>query len=390
MAPSGKKVTRKPDQIVDPNNPVNMINQAPFPLSVDSLKRLKIAASLVCYYENVATDLTAANICCLVLKSFEVQMKVFKNRKKEEASPVPKPKKCVTVPKWNASTEIQMKGVFGARNSTLLYLLRLESQVPMPAPTTVTGHSHALGKGSVETGQVMRLSHTHPLYSNNNANVYRKLEETTRGSTCEASIKPFALAQNGRGVYQFLMNQHAGKDKWQATLSNTRESVQQRKWNWTTSYSLENHVNKCINCYVECETAAKYIPDQVPNPETRVQNLLTSIEGCTDPKIAAASTAVRLEQNSMLNDWEKAITHLFPACLVATKARKKRKNVNISPLQVTTADFPFYVLTLSIFTKFSFFSFYLTHPPTKFSIFFLIVTFFLSFHQRRCFLPSQI
>ena len=38
---------KKPDMIQDPNNVANLITQVPFPLSVKSLKRLKIASKLI-------------------------------------------------------------------------------------------------------------------------------------------------------------------------------------------------------------------------------------------------------------------------------------------------------------------------------------------------------
>ena len=37
----------------------------------------------------------------------------------------------------------------------------------------------------------------------------------------------------------------------------------------------------------------------------------------------------------MLADFEKAVAHLLPACPVAAKVAKKRKNVNISGLGVS-------------------------------------------------------
>ena len=37
----------------------------------------------------------------------------------------------------------------------------------------------------------------------------------------------------------------------------------------------------------------------------------------------------------MLADFEKAVTHILPACPVAAKVAKKRKNVNISGLGVS-------------------------------------------------------
>jgi len=76
-----------------------MINQDPFTLSVNSLKRLKISAALVHYYESLVIELTVVNICCPFLKSFEVQMKAFKERNKEGTSSVPKIINKVTFPK---------------------------------------------------------------------------------------------------------------------------------------------------------------------------------------------------------------------------------------------------------------------------------------------------
>ena len=38
---------KKPDRIQDPNNAANLIAQVPFPLSVKSLKRLKIVSKLI-------------------------------------------------------------------------------------------------------------------------------------------------------------------------------------------------------------------------------------------------------------------------------------------------------------------------------------------------------
>lgn len=106
--------------------------------------------------------------------------------------------------------------------------MRLEAQVPMPAPTTMGCQPHTLDGRSVKGDQIKRLSHTHPLYNDDNAKFYRKMEEATRRTSHKASIKPFALARNGRSAYQSLMKQYAVKDKWQAMLSNAKECVQQR------------------------------------------------------------------------------------------------------------------------------------------------------------------
>ena len=51
-----KKNCKKPDKILDPANPANLIHQTPFAISVKSLKRLKAASELVRYYKSVSIE----------------------------------------------------------------------------------------------------------------------------------------------------------------------------------------------------------------------------------------------------------------------------------------------------------------------------------------------
>jgi len=68
-----------------------------------------------------------------------------------------------------------MKGVFGVRKSTLVYLMSLDLQIPIPVLMTVTVHPCMLGERSVKADKSIRLSHTYPLFNDNNAKFYRKL-----------------------------------------------------------------------------------------------------------------------------------------------------------------------------------------------------------------------
>ena len=58
------------------------------------------------------------------------------------------------------------------------------------------------------------LSHSHPLFWEDNSEVYFLLKEATRGTSYAASIKPFQRMKNGRDAYLALVGQYAGKDKW--------------------------------------------------------------------------------------------------------------------------------------------------------------------------------
>ena len=68
------------------------------------------------------------------------------------------------------------------------------------------------------------------------------------------------------------------------------------------------------------------------NTRTRVQSLLNSIEGCTDPKICDRVSAVSNEANRMLSDLELSVSCLLPACSFAAKVSKKLNNAQISGL----------------------------------------------------------
>ena len=64
---------KKPDRVPDPANPGQLIVQAPFPISVKSIKRLKAAARLVRYYNSIGVTLTPGNISWDTIKNFELQ-----------------------------------------------------------------------------------------------------------------------------------------------------------------------------------------------------------------------------------------------------------------------------------------------------------------------------
>ena len=84
---------------------------------------------------------------------------------------------------------------------------------------------------------------------------------------------------------------------------------------------------------MDIDNASEHVTEQVPNPCTRVQSLLYSIEGCTNPNICARVAVVSNEANVMLADFVLVVDHLLPACPVAAKVSKKRKNSQISGLE---------------------------------------------------------
>ena len=81
----------------------------------------------------------------------------------------------------------------------LAYVIRIDPQVPGPAPTLAPHQPHSTEHGSVEIELIARASHTHALFRDDNSVVYYHSEEATRGTSYAASIKPFQRGKDGRG-----------------------------------------------------------------------------------------------------------------------------------------------------------------------------------------------
>jgi hypothetical protein len=261
---------KRPDKTADPLNPALLIATVPYSLSVKSLKRLKTASKLVKYYDSVSIPVTAANIKWLVMDNFIIQRKAMEIKAKETKPDVPKLTKTMTVAKWDDSLRVYASQAYGARKSTLEYLLRKEAAVNPVHPPLVANCPHSADAESIQGEQAMRLSHNHPLFRNDNKTLFGVLEVALRGTTYDASIKPFQRSSDGCKAYLALISQHAGKDKWVKILRDAKTYVNERKWDGTTSQLLQSHVEKCRECYVDIENAAEHIKEQIPEPRTRV------------------------------------------------------------------------------------------------------------------------
>ena len=194
----------------------------------------------------------------------------------------------------------------------------------MPHTGLATGQPHSADAGSIQEEQDLCISHTHKLYRYDNKSLFAVLEVALSGTTFEASIKTFKSTGNGHGAYEALIYQHAGKDIWIKIIRDAKTYVNEQKWDGTTSYLLQSHVEKCRECYVDIENASEHITEQIPKARTRVQSLLDSVKGCTDPNICARVADISNEASGMLADFEKAVAHLLPTCPVATKSSKKK------------------------------------------------------------------
>ena len=66
------------------------------------------------------------------------------------------------------------------------------------------GKPFHLLNGSIEGDLISQASHTHGLYCDDNATVYYNMEEATRGTPFDDSIKPFQRRKDDRSALEAM------------------------------------------------------------------------------------------------------------------------------------------------------------------------------------------
>ena len=322
-----------------PNPDVNppdgsTIRRPPFQIGAKSIMRLEGATKIVRYYETVGRELTATNMKWQnTIKIFVQHYKALEDKKEENDVPdVPKVTKTLAVTKWSESFKDFLSRVLGMRMIPLSYVIRDSATVPAGAPPLAVHPAPANGfypysseHGSVEDELVARGSHTHPYFRNDNAQVYHYIEEATRGTIYAASIKPSQKLKDGRKAWNALVNQYAGKDKWEKELKDCDDFIHTRKWSGAQNYTLEKFVSQHRTSYISMCQCAEHVDYQLPNELTRVKYLLEGIDN-VDPTLQAALALVRADDGpgGKMNDFEAATAFLLPSDPVSTKRGKKR------------------------------------------------------------------
>ena len=124
----------------------------------------------------------------------------------------------------------------------MAYVIRSNIDVPPQAPPLQANQTHSEQHGSVEAKLVMRASHTHALYCDDNMAVYYHLEEVTHGTTYAASIKPFQPCKDGQGAWNALMTQYAGCDKGEVEIKHQDDLLHTCQWKGQLNFPLEGFI----------------------------------------------------------------------------------------------------------------------------------------------------
>ena len=144
---------------------------------------------------------------------------------------------------------------------------------------------------------VERASHTHGLFREDNASLYFKLEEATRGTTYAATINPYQRTKNGRQAFLALKSQYAGDDKWESILKKQDAILHSRRWKGQNNFSLERFCQIHRNAYVQMQSCTQHVQYQLPNEHSRVGYLLDGLEN-NDAGLQAAIANIEDEKRT--------------------------------------------------------------------------------------------
>ena len=168
---------RKPTDRIpnpDPNAvPGSTIPRPAYVFGAKSQKRLNEACDLVRFYETIGRALTSANIWYdPIIKDFTQQWKALKDRKSNEDAEVPKISKALPLLKWTEAFDDFLSRTCGSRTIPYSYVTRETADVPAAVPPLAPNKPHSELYGSVEGDLVNRASHNHPLFREDNAEVW--------------------------------------------------------------------------------------------------------------------------------------------------------------------------------------------------------------------------
>ena len=186
----------------------------------------------------------------------------------------------------------------------LRYVLRDEPIVPLEGNDPLDQNAYYGASGGLADELVARLPHTSPIYNNDNAAVYQKIEEAARGASVESTIKPFSRRKYGRGAFLALIANHAGDVKYR-DIAKKRQNLLQTIKLTGYSYALDTHVSSHRQSYDDLRECSTHITVPVPIDPRRVDYLIDRITS-KDSTLQVSIGLVRANTNNMRNDFEGA------------------------------------------------------------------------------------
>ena len=228
--------------------------------------------------------------------------------------------------------------VCGARGIPLIMCTRKE-EVPTPDLSPLIyyrPYSHE--SGSVVMELINRASFDDPNYVKENSELLNILEEGFEGSHVYPTLKAFRKRKDGRTAWLAIKSQYMNEEKWRGELKRVEGIVTKRTWKGDGSETLEEFFALHRNCNTTMDNGNETVECYIsPEERRKVERALDAIKS-KDPTLLAAIANVGQDDSptGMVNNFEKAVAYLIPACPVAPNRKPNKAMAHIAGVEMKT------------------------------------------------------
>ena len=248
-------------------------------VSFISFQRIIVSTNAARYYASIGMTMDASSMHYgNIISTFKIEWEAYKAIMSEDDPTVPK-----IVDRYGDRIIIcwapifldSLDAIIGAKGP-LRYVLSYEPIVTLERNDPLDRNAYYGASGGLADELVARLPHTGPIYKNDNATVYQKIEEVARGTSVELTIKPLSRSKDVRGAFLALIANHAGNVKYRAIEKKRQNPLQPIIWTGNF-YALDTHVYNHRQAYDDLRECSTHITVPVPSDPQRVEYLIDSI-----------------------------------------------------------------------------------------------------------------
>ena len=334
---------RKPNgEMLDPAPNAAANARVPIPatsLSPISLDRLKKAMVAVQYYAMIARPININSLNVASVNAIDAAFETMKAKKTEKRSEVPRyMPKSMSILYYHDLIMEYISKVCGARGIPLVMCARKE-EVPTPNPQPLLhNRPYSNESGSVMMELVNRSSFEDPNFVEENSEFLNILEEGFEGTHVYPTLKAFRKKKDGRKAWFAIMSQYMSVEKWRGELKRVEGIVTKRVWKGDGTETLEEFFALHRNCNTTMDNGNDIVEGYVsPEERRKVERALDAIKS-KDPTLLAAIANIRQDDNpdGMMNNFEKAVAYLIPACPVAPNRKTNKSMAHIANVELKT------------------------------------------------------
>ena len=287
----------------------------------------------------ISRPITLNNMNVATVNSIDAAFDSMSLKKSIKRSEVPKymPKSMSIIYYHDLMVEYFSK-VCGARGIPLIMCTRKE-EVPTPDQSPlIHNRPYSNESGSVVMELINRASFDDPNYVEENSVLLNILEEGFEGSHVYPTLKAFRKRKDGRAAWLAIKSQYMNEDKWRGELKRVEGVVTKRTWKGDGSETLEEFFALHLNCNTTMDNGNEIVEGYIsPEERCKVERALDAIKS-KDPTLLAAIANVRQDDSptGMMNNFEKAVAYLIPACPVAPNRKPNKAMAHIAGVEMKT------------------------------------------------------